>query len=491
MKDLSSFLKELGTAFPDEIKQVDNLVAPHSYEASAVMELFEREHQYPLVVFKNLLNMKQEKTDFKLLFNAFSNMEKMAVTLGVDKPVGKLIMEKYYQGSMNPKKVVLVNHNEAPVKELVWRDQEVDLNIFPIPRINEMDGAPYLTPGIITKDGDSGRHNVSWNRAMVLDKNHIGLWMSPRHLWSIFSKYEQKGEALPIAMVLGHHPAFYMAGAGLTKISQDEYEVTGGVLGEGLRVVESETFGGELLVPADAEIILEGLILPERRSVEGPFGEFTGYSGPQRISWLVEIKAATARKGGTIISVFGGHQDNLFAHMPIQADIFHDLKNIMPAVKDISWVDSGGPLNMIISMNKKTEGEPVRAAMAAMSLSNFIKHVIVVDDDIDPGNLKQVMWAWSTRVQADKDINIIKRTQGQLLDPSLSEEIAGAAMIVDATKPVGQPYAVKAQPPENVINSVGKGIFAQIKKLIPEDGYSMANIAITNTSETHIHDKII
>ncbi len=153
--------------------------------------------------------------------------------------------------------------------------------------------------------------------------------------------------------------------------------------------------------------------------------------------------------------------------MPIQADIFHDLKNIMPAVKDISWVDSGGPLNMIISMNKKTEGEPVRAAMAAMSLSNFIKHVIVVDDDIDPGNLKQVMWAWATRVQADKDINIIKRTQGQVLDPSLSEEIAGSAMIIDATKPVGLPYAIKAQPPESVINSVGKEIFDQIKSFNP------------------------
>ncbi len=467
MKDLNSFLEELGAAFPDEIMLADNSVAPHKYEASAVMELFEREQRYPLVVFSNLLNINQEKTDFRLLFNAFSNMEKMSVALGVDKPVRKLIMEKYYQGSMNPKPVVRVDRSGAPVKELVWRDREVDLDIFPIPRINEMDGGPYLTPIIVTRDGDSGRYNVSWNRAMVIDRNHLGLWMSPRHLWSIFSKYEQRGEALPIAVVLGHHPAFFMAGAGLTKLSQDEYEVAGGILGEGLRVVESEAFGGDLLVPADAEIILEGLILPERRSVEGPFGEFTGYSGPQRISWLVEIKAATARKGGAIISIFGAHQENLYAHMPIQADIFHDLKNIMPAVKDISWVDSGGPLNMIISMNKKTEGEPVRAAMAAMSLSNFIKHVIVVDDDIDPGNLKQVMWAWATRVQADKDINIIKRTQGQVLDPSLSEEIAGSAMIIDATKPVGLPYAIKAQPPESVINSVGKEIFDQIKSFNP------------------------
>lgn len=463
MKNLNSFLEDLRAAFPDEIMQVQDPVTPQNYEASAVMELFERDHRYPLVIFNNLVNLKQEKTDFKLLFNAFSTMEKMAVALGVDSPERKLIMEKYYQGSMNPKPLIWVDRTDAPVKELAWRDQEVDLYIFPIPRINEMDGGPYLTPIIVARDGDSGRYNVSWNRAMVIDRNHLGLWMSPRHLWSIFSKYEQRGEALPIALVLGHHPAFFLTGAGLTKISQDEYEVAGGVLGEGLRVTESEVFGGDLLVPADAEIMLEGLILPDRRSVEGPFGEFTGYTGPQRISWLVEVKAVTARKGGTIISVFGAHQDNLYAHLPIQADIFHNLKTIMPAVRDISWVDSAGPLNLIISMSKKTEGEPVRAAMAAMSLSNFIKHVIVVDDDIDPGNLKQVMWAWSTRVQADKDVNIIKRTQGQMLDPSLTEEIAGSAMIIDATKPVGQPYAVKAQPPEEVIGSVAEKIFKRIK----------------------------
>ncbi|NMB40876.1 MAG: UbiD family decarboxylase [Firmicutes bacterium] len=453
MKDLRSFLKELEKIYPDEIKYCNDKINPYKYEASAVMESFDRENLYPLVSFTNIVNLKGEETDFNLLFNAFSTMEKLAVAVNVDQPRRPLIMEKYYQGSLHPKPVKRISSGAAPVKEIVWSGEgNVDMNRLPLPRINEMDGGPYLTPIIATRDADNDRYNISWNRAMMIDKNHLGLWMSPRHLWSIFSKYEQRGTPLPIAVVLGHHPAFFLAGAGLTKISQDEYEVAGGVLGENLRVVESETFGEELLVPADAEIILEGLILPDQRSVEGPFGEFTGYSGPQRISWLVEIKAITARKGGSIISVFGAHQDNLYAHMPIQADIFHNLKTIMPTVQDISWVDSGGPLNLIISMDKKTEGEPIRVAMAAMSLSNFIKHVIVVDEDIDPGNLKQVMWAWSTRVQADKDINIIKRTQGQVLDPSLTEEIAGSAMIIDATKPIG-PYAVKAQPPEEIVKS--------------------------------------
>ncbi len=458
MKDLKSFLKDLRSLYPKEIVDFNDPVDPGAYEASAIMELYEREQEYPLVIFNNPLNLRREKTGFKLLFNAFSTMEKQAVALGAEKPHRKLIMEQYYRLSLDKRPVVRVESAGAPIKELIWRDKEVDLYHFPIPRINEMDGGPYLTPAVVARDGETGRYNISWNRAMVIDRNHLGLWMSPRHLWSLFSKYEQKGEALPIALVLGHHPAFFLVSAGLTKISDDEYEVAGGVMGESVRVAESESFGGDLLVPADAEFVIEGVILPDRRSVEGPFGEFTGYSGPQRISWLVEVRAVTARRGGTIISVFGAHQDNLYAHLPIQADIYQNLKNIMPAVKDISWVDSGGPLNLIISMTKKTEGEPVRAAMAAMSLSNFIKHVIVVDDDIDPGNLKQVMWAWSTRSQADKDVNIIKRTQGQVLDPSLTDEILGSAMIIDATRPVGQPFSVKAQPPEEIVRSMVKKI---------------------------------
>ncbi len=278
MKDLNSFLEELGAAFPDEIMLADNSVAPHKYEASAVMELFEREQRYPLVVFSNLLNINQEKTDFRLLFNAFSNMEKMSVALGVDKPVRKLIMEKYYQGSMNPKPVVRVDRSGAPVKELVWRDREVDLDIFPIPRINEMDGGPYLTPIIVTRDGDSGRYNVSWNRAMVIDRNHLGLWMSPRHLWSIFSKYEQRGEALPIA-VSRPHPPFFKAGAGLTTALAGCVRGGGGIQGEDLRVVESEAFAGPATLRSG--INLEGLIL--RTEVgRGALRRINAF-GPQRI----------------------------------------------------------------------------------------------------------------------------------------------------------------------------------------------------------------
>ena len=359
-----------------------------------------------------------------------------------------------WYGAARPLPVQEISPEEAPLMDLVWQGGAVDLTKLPIPRMNDMDGGPYLTPAIAARDPENGRYNLSWNRAMFIDKNHMGLWMSPRHLWGIFSRAEAAGKNLPIAIVAGHHPAFFLSGAALTKLDKDEYETAGGILGESLRVIPSVSYGKELMIPADAEIVIEGEIVADRRTIEGPFGEFTQYTGPQRLSWLVEVKAVCARKDGIILNIFGGHQENLYAHLPIQADIFASLKAIVPSVKDVSWIESGGPMNLIIQLDKKVEGEPLRAAMAAMSLSNFIKHVTVVDKDIDIGNLKQVMWAVSTRVQADRDVNIVKNIQGQVLDPSINEEISGSGMIIDATKPVGAPLAVKAQPPEEMVRKI-------------------------------------
>jgi UbiD family decarboxylase len=273
-----------------------------------------------------------------------------------------------------------------------------------------------------------------------LDRKHLALYMSPRHLWSYFAAAEKRDEPLPIVVVLGHHPAFHLTGAMLNPLHMDEYEATGGVLGEGLEVTPSETWGDRFLVPAQSEIVIEGCVLPAKRCVEGPFGEFTGYTGPQRLSWVVEIDAISMRESPILIDIFPCQTEHMNAHLPIEASIYERAKDAVPGVVKTCWVGSGGPFNLILSLKKRTEGEPMRAAMAAMSASNFIKHVIVVDDDIDPEDKTQVMWALASRVQADTDITILKNLQGQVLDPSLEHEIKTSGMIIDATKPLDRPF---------------------------------------------------
>ena len=452
-KDMRSYLADLEAKFPEEIKHIARRVDAGAYEASGLLEALDRQDRFPAVLFENLVDLNKEETPFRLMMNAHSSVKSMAFSLGSEDVTRLGLMNTFNANALRSKPVTRVDEG-APVKEVVMLGDDVDLRKLPIPRMNEMDGGPYLTPTIVAREPDSDRYNLSWNRAMFIDRNHMGLWMSPRHLWSIFSRAENRGENLPIAIVAGHHPAFCLAGAALTKLDKDEYEVAGGVMGESIRVTPGSYYGDKLLIPADAEIVIEGEIVADRRSVEGPFGEFTQYTGPQRLSWLVEVKAINARRDGIILNIFGGHRENLLAHMPIQADVFANLRAIVPNVMDINWVESGGPLNLIIKLNKKSEGEPLRAAMAAMSLSNFIKHVIVVDNDIDIDNLKEVMWALSTRVQADKDVNILKNIQGQVLDPSIMTEISGSGMVIDATKPVGVPFAVKAQPPEEIVRGI-------------------------------------
>lgn len=449
-KNLRSWLSHIEQYLPNELIKISSPINPAIFEASAILECFERQSQYPAVLFEKVCSLNNTQTSLRLLMNAFATISKIGAALNISQPTRLNIMEQYMKLQSSPRDIIKIESN-APVKEIVWIGQQVDLFKLPIPRINEMDGGPYLTPIVIARDPKTGRYNLSWNRCMVIDKNHLGIWMSPRHLWSYFMKSEEEGKPLPIAIILGHHPALFLVSAALTKLDQDEYRIASGVMQEDLEVTPSETYGDELLVPSESEVVIEGEIVNEKRTIEGPFGEFTGYTGPQRLSWLVEVKAITTRRDGIIVNVFGGHQDNLYAHFPIQADIYTNIKAIIPNVVDISWVDSGGPLNMIISIKKKTEGEQLRAAMAAFSQSNFIKHVILVDDDIDPGNLKQVMWAIATRVQADRDVNILKGMQGQVLDPSLEHEIRGSGLIIDATKPTDRMFAIKAQPPEEKV----------------------------------------
>ena len=200
--------------------------------------------------------------------------------------------------------------------------------------------------------------------------------------------------------------------------------------------------------------MIEGEIHVERRVVEGPFGEFTGYSGSQRLACLFEAKAITYRQDAILIDIFPCKTEHLNAHLPIEASIYGEVKKAVPTVKETCWIGSGGPFNLIISLKKTMEGQPLRAAMAALSASNFLKHVIVVDDDINPANLQEVMWAVATRVQASENVVILKGLQGHVLDPSLRHEIRSDGMIIDATKPIDRPFPKRGEVPRDVLEKI-------------------------------------
>jgi 2,5-furandicarboxylate decarboxylase 1 len=265
--------------------------------------------------------------------------------------------------------------------------------------------------------------------------------ISPRDLWGLHRAAEGNARALPVALVLGHHPAFNLGAAALASATVDEYHIAGALLGEGVRVASSQSYGDELLVPADAEAIIEGRLLPGTRVVEGPFGEYMRYLGPQKLSHVLEVDAITWRKGAVIVEIFTCHLDHLNAHISIEASFLEKAQASCPQVTGVSWFRGGGPTTLVIAMKKTNEGQPMRAAMAAMAASNLVKQVIVVDDDIDIENPGQVLWAVSTRMRADTGLVPLRNLQGISLDPSGSGPYdPTSGFVMDATWPLGRPY---------------------------------------------------
>jgi 2,5-furandicarboxylate decarboxylase 1 len=453
-KDLRFWLKELEEKVPGELIRISKELNPSAFETTAILHQMECQGRFEAVLFEQVKDMKGNLSPFKILMNTFGTLRKIGVALDIPEGRRIEIIERMLELQTRAIKPLKISKEEAPVKKVIVKGDDLDLRNLPIVRHVDMDGSAYLSPIIVSKDPGGKRYNVSWNRMMYLDSRHLGIYMSPRHLWSYFSKAESQGKNIPIGVVLGHHPAFHITGAQLTPLGEDEYDAAGGVLGEPLRLVPSEVYGEDLLVPADSEMVIEGEIHVGRRVVEGPFGEFTGYSGSQRLACLFEAKAITYRQDAILIDIFPCKTEHLNAHLPIEASIYAQAKEAVPTVKETCWIGSGGPFHLIISLKKTMEGQPLRAAMAALSASNFLKHVIIVDDDIDPTNLQEVMWAIATRVQASENVVVLKGLQGHVLDPSIRHEIRSDGMIIDATKPIDRPFPKRGEIPKEILEKI-------------------------------------
>ena len=455
-KDFRTFLKQLEQKLPGDIRQVNSAMDP-KYEISTVVEKLEDRNELPLIIFNKVKNHKGKISDFRVAVNAFSTRQRCAVAM--DLPPDKWRMEtsfEFARRSANPLKPVVVDKAEAPVKEVVKTGGEVDLYDLPVLIHNEMDGYPYFTDAVVAADPDTGCVNSSHHRQMVKGKDRLGIYMSPRHLWNYWKRAGRKGEALPIAHVIGHHPGFYLGTEALVDIDADEYEIIGGVIGEPLRLVESEAYGKRLMVPADAELVVEGEILPEEYEAEGPLGEFTGYYGPQRWAPVVHVKAITYRKDPIYLNIMAGRADHrIIGGIPKESGLFEIIKMAVPTAKAIHLPISGCcRFSAYISMEKMAEGEGMVAALAPFPYHDELKLVVITDEDIDVFNESDVWWAVNTRSQADENVEIIRNIRGGTLDPSATEHGVGSKMIIDATKPFERPFAEALKVPGEIKNKI-------------------------------------
>ncbi|MBI2874597.1 MAG: UbiD family decarboxylase [Firmicutes bacterium] len=456
-KDLRHFIKALQEKAPEELITVEKEIDPR-FEASAVLQHLENRDAFPAVLFNKSKNLRGESSPFRLMSNLHATRQKCAIALDLEKHEWRSeLVEEYSRRQRNRIKPIIVSREEAPVKQVIRTGKDIDLFELPAMAIHAMDGQAYLNDVVIAADPDTGVYNSSHHRMKIKSKTRTGLYASPRHLWSYFRRAEERGEPLPIAMVHGHHPAIHLAAESIVPIEDDEYEVTSGLLNEPIRLVPSEAFGDRLMVPADAEVVIEAEILPNVREAEGPYGEFTGYYGPSRYAWVCEVKAITYRKDPIWVQMFVGHADcSIVGGIGKEAGTLDIIKaTAVPTVKAIHFPISGCcRFISYISIAQKAEGEARVAALASFPPFDELKIVVVVDEDIDVFNERQVLWAVATRVQPDDGLDIIRHVRGGTLDPSQVRLTDGSKLIIDATKPQDRPFAKTLDIPADVMGRI-------------------------------------
>ncbi len=433
-KDLRSYLKQLHKAAPDQIRRVGREVS-HEWEPIAVIAKMDREGLYPAVLFDRVKGF-----EFRVIANILSTRKKFAVALDTTED---RIAEEI--GAREIRQVPPTLVETGPVKDVIYTGKEVDLGHLPILLHHEHNDAPYITMGVmVTKDPETGASNLGIYRHKKAGRNKLGVYYSwGKRLQYIHRKAEARNEPLECAIVLGMHPAFYIASQ--TQVARkngtDEYEVAGGLLGEPVALVKCETV--DLEVPACAEIVIEGRILPHVRQTEGPFGEYHRYYGQIVDAPEIEVTAITHRKDAIYHDV-GQYIEHVTATLvPNEGHMLRELRRFFPTVRAVHAPLSGVLYHAYIQMEKTNEGDAKNVLMAALTRTPYIKGAFVFDTDVDIFNEDDVLWALSTRVAPDQDIMIVPGARGNRLDPMsytitrLSRDGMVTKIGVDATVPTG------------------------------------------------------
>ena len=443
-KDLRSFIAELEKRSPGDVARVRKSVSPR-YEMSAILTHLEKKKRFPLLYFENVEGQRAP-----VAINVLASRRLMALAL---ETTPENLARKFQE--RQAKAIPPVEVRDAPVQEVVKTGGEVDLAELPTLTHYDVNAAPYITAGIVVaRDIDSGVANTSYNRLMLAGKRELRIFMAiGRHLWTLHDKMERRNQPLPIAVVVGVHPLFSLGAQALTPADEDEYAVIGGMMNEPLRIVKARTV--PLLVPADAELVIEGRILPHVRRTEGPFGEFTGHAVEKDERQVIEVTAVTHREGYIFQDIHAGYTEHkLMGAVPREAALLKAMRNTVPTVKDVCMPVSGNcRFHAYISIVKRAPGQAKNAICAAFASDMLLKHVIVVDDDIDVFDDEAVLWAVSNRFQADRDLVVIANAQGSELDPTAGPGGVNAKMGLDATKPLG-PFPPELRVPTEVMKRI-------------------------------------
>jgi UbiD family decarboxylase len=395
-----------------------------------------------------------ERTEKALLFKKAGpdQMEIVAKTAGNRKRLAAAfdtnedkLYDEYFRRLANPQPIVEVPSGEAPVHQVVVTGKDVDLTRLPFHPQHAYDGSCYLSSAIdYTIDPATGRRNVGCRRLSLRNRYEAGTNVTaPSDLKRIYTACVGRGERLPVTFTVGGHPLDFFAAT--TRQPGDELALVATFRGEPSPVVKSLT--NDILVPADAEVTLEGY-LDERgyAEPEGPFGEYMGYYGAIHMDPVFHCTAITMRRDvlhhtllhGSAFVLDQADSANITA-LRTEAEAMKILRTTghEPVAAYLRTV-AGGCNTLRVSIKQRVLGEARMAISALFGGIMRLKHIYVFDEDIDVHDDRQVDWAFGTRFQADRDLVVLQGIMGMPMDPSLEGRRTGAKAGFDCTRPFGR-----------------------------------------------------
>ena len=438
-QDLRSYLDLVKRRRPDELVFVSRPIDP-AWEITALVVKLEREaRRRPVLVFEDV-----KGTRFPVLTNLHASRSRLALAIGATPDATLPTYLRAMERPLAPRVVA-----SGPVQEVVLRGRDVDLGALPQILHHEGDGGVFITSAIsFAKDPTADTWNCAFNRLMLKGRDTTSIHLTlGKHLWEFHRLAEARNEPLPVAFAIGAHPAIALGALAIGSVDEDERGIMGGLLGEPLELVKCET--SDVLVPAHAEMVIEAEILPHERTAEGPFGEFTGYSLGERQREVVKVRAITHRRDAYFQDISVAHLDHmLLSTIPIEANLYRAIRAMVPTVKAVRVP---APFTCYVSIHQRIVGQAKNAILAALGSDLYMKRVVVVDDDVDVFDDRQINWALATRAQPDRDFLVVTHARGSDLDPSTREDGYSGKWGIDATaKPSLEAYTPRHRVPRDV-----------------------------------------
>lgn len=480
--DLREFIKqveELG-----ECRVIEG--ADWDLEIGSICELSISVPDPPLLLFDKI---KGYQPGYRIAANWLNSCRRISLALGLPdnlRPLGlvRAWRDKIKQGI---KPVPPVEVNTGPVKENIHVGDEVDLFEFPTPKWHELDGGRYIGTAdmVILRDPDSGWVNLGTYRVQIHDRATASLNILPGHHGDfIAKKYWDRGMSCPVAVACGGDPVLFFASSSSIPREMSEYDYAGWIKNQPIEVMKGETV--DLPIPATAEIVLEGeFVSPEIETrIEGPFGEWEGYYATPAMAKPVFKVTAILHRNEPILggapALMGNFDNSLYSAVTKAAELWDQLDREIPGVRGV-WYAFRGNLMIVISLNQQYPGHAKQALMIAAGTyrggpaAMNTKFIIVVDDDIDPSNINEFLWALTTRCDPKTSIDIIGDRWTMRADPMISPEdrargnIVCSTALIQACKPYYWikefPVTIKSSPEvlEKVRMKWGEVLFGETK----------------------------